>query len=71
MDDDADRIIQVNWDSPDLGVVKVSVSLDPARYLVAVGAHRQGQPIAIQGKLRRKGRLWSLHDPGDLTVVMI
>ncbi|MDW9508798.1 hypothetical protein GOA81_28085 [Sinorhizobium meliloti] len=71
MDDDADRIIQVNWDSPDLGMVKVSVSLDPARYLVAVEAHRQGRPITMQGKLRRKGRLWSLQDPGDLTVVSI
>ncbi|MBX4893619.1 hypothetical protein [Rhizobium bangladeshense] len=71
MDDDADRIIQVNWDSPDLGMVKVSVSLDPARYLVAVEAHRQGRPITIQGKLRRKGRQWSLQDPGDLAVVTI
>ncbi|ACE91187.1 hypothetical protein RHECIAT_CH0002230 [Rhizobium etli CIAT 652] len=71
MDDDADRVIQVNWDSPNLGMVKVSISLDPARYLVAVEAHRQGQPITIQGKLRRKGRLWSLHDPGDLTVLTI
>lgn len=71
MDDDADRIIQVNWDSPDLGMVKVSVSLDPPRYLVAVEAHRQGRPVTIQGKLRRKGRSWSLQDSGHLTVVTI
>ena len=69
MDSAADRIIQVNWDSPDLGMVKVSISLNPADYLAAVEAHGQGRPITIQGKLRRKGRSWSLQEPKRLRII--
>ncbi|WP_104667994.1 hypothetical protein [Ensifer adhaerens] len=66
MGDDADRIIQVNWDSPEHGVIKVSVSLGPASYLAAVEVHKQGRPISIQGKLQRKGRSWVLLDAKDI-----
>lgn len=71
MSDDADRIIQVNWDSPEHGLIKVSVSLDPASYLAAVEAHKQGRPISIQGRLQRKGRSWALLGAKDIRTVSV
>lgn len=58
---DGKRIVQVNWDSPDYGMKKVSIGLDPKQYLVALEAHRSGHLVSAVGTLRRK-RSWVLEE---------
>ena len=62
LDADVDRTVQANWDSPEHGLIKVSIALSPSGYLGAVEAHAKGQLISVQGSLRKKARSWILED---------
>lgn len=71
LDADVDRIVQANWDSPEHGLIKVSIGLSPAGYLAAVEAHGKGQLISVQGALRRKSRSWILQDAQEPRFIQI
>ncbi len=71
LDAEVDRIVQANWDSPEHGLIKVSIGLNPAGYLAAVEAHGKGQLISVQGGLKRKGRMWVLDEPQEPRFIQI
>jgi hypothetical protein len=48
---------------------KVGVDLSAAQYQRAVRAHEEDQPIALFGKVERRGKSFLLRDPRDLEVV--
>jgi hypothetical protein len=58
-----DREVVIQWSAEDLGDIQVRVSLSPPDYLVAIEAHRSGQPVRVSGTLERRGRVWVLSNP--------
>lgn len=55
------RMVQVNWESPEHGIIKVSISLEPKQYLTALEAHSKGEVVTAAGLLRRE-RGWLLEN---------
>jgi len=52
----------------DYGDIHVRISLPPADYLIAVEAHRRGQPVRLSGILSRSGRYWYVKKPSRVTI---
>lgn len=56
----APREVQIIWHSATEGTIRLSVSLDPASYLLAIDAHRNGKNFAVDGTPRKEGRSWTV-----------
>lgn len=69
LDVSSPREIVIQWGTAEHGNLNVKVILEPADYIVAVEAHRSGQPVSISGLLERVGRTWMLSKPENLSLV--
>jgi len=63
------REIAIHWSSDELGDIDVRVALSAGDYLVALEAHREGRPVAVDGTLERRGRSWVLSSPTSFGVI--
>jgi len=57
-----DGEIVVKWESDELGIVRVHITLPIEDYRLAIQAHDTGYPIEAKGTLKRVGRSWHLID---------
>lgn len=60
--------ISVLQATEDYGDIHVRIILPPADYLIAVEAHRRGQPVRLSGILSRSGRYWYIKKPSRVTI---
>jgi hypothetical protein len=63
-----DREVAIQWSHEDLGDIQVRALLNPADYLTAIEAHRNGRPVRVSGTLEKRGRRWVLSNPTGLTI---
>ena len=61
------REIAIQWSNEDLGDIQVRVSLDASEYLKAIEAHGSGRPVKVSGTLERRGRVYVLSTPTNLS----
>jgi hypothetical protein len=55
-----EREIVIQWRSRENDELHIHVTLDAADYLLALEAHREGRPVAAEGTLEKRGRIWIL-----------
>ena len=63
------RKIDVSWDSPQFGEVKVRVLLSPQDYTKAIDAHGRGLMVIVEGALATRGKTgFSVDNPTSFSV---
>jgi len=67
--DNAPRMIEVNWHDEELHSIKVKVSLSAEEYLAAIEAHSGHKEITVTGLLENRGSRWELENPTDFDVL--
>lgn len=51
------------------GVNKIRLNLKPEQYDIALAAHREDQPIEVDGLLMRRGNRWWLSNPDNIRIL--
>lgn len=67
--DDAPRMIEVNWYDEEERSIKVKVSLSAEEYLAAIEAHSGHKEITVTGLLEKRGSRWELENPTDFGIL--